>query len=396
MGWRTWPWFGLVVVAAGCFTGCCFTPRATTSPACAAAIDAAVRGDHAALEAMPAEILRCHDAEGHEPIHHAAQFGSAMTVVWFLDHGVPIEAPGGRERTPFYQAIRGSQLETASILLERGANIEARNDAGVSPWLMAAAIGDLAGLELLASHGADPRAVDDEGADAALRLVSSNELSGPHPEVLAYLLEHGSEVDLRDASDRTAIHMAVQRGRPDWVTVLLEHGANPNVTKASGTTPLDAATSRNFTEIVALLTQRGAWRSDWARVDSSPPLARSYRVSGEVVRAAGARPAPMGTRCTVVVRPMDAMGGLNCTVTVDCDGGGHLYGGGGSGATVCDLSQGSLRAFDPWPTPGDHDPAMELDLGARRFVVDDGLPGREGTRVTLLLDPFDPAAPAAP
>ncbi len=391
MGWRTSQWLALVVVS-----GCCFTPRPTTSPECAAAIDAAVRGDHAALEATPAEVLRCHDAEGHEPIHHAAQFGSAMTVVWFLDHGVPLEAPGGRERTPFYQSIRGSRLETASILLERGANIEARNDRGATPWMMAASRSDLAALEMLLAHGADTRAVDDEGGDAAIVFVSSNELSGPHPEVLAFLLDHGSEVDLRDAGNRTGLHMAIHRRRPDWVAVLLDHGANPNVTLASGTTPLDAATRDGLTDIVTLLNARGAWRSDWARVDTSPPLARSYRVSGEVVRAAGARPAPMGTRCTVVVRPMDAVGGLNCTVTVDCDGGGHLYGGSGSGATVCDLSSGSLRAFDPWPTGGDYDPAMELDLAARRFVVDDGLPGREGTRVTLLLDPFDPAAPPAP
>lgn len=390
MGWRV-----LLVAMLG---GCCVSGfRPTTSPECAATIAAAVRGDTAALGGAAPELLRCRDADGFEPIHHAAHDGSTETVAWLLDHGVPIEVPGARERTPFYWACSAGNLEVARMLLDRGANIEARNNTGHTPWISAAEQGEMQVLELLLERGADTRATTNYGADSVYQFVPFVSGHGVTREesvaMLVWLLEHGGEVDLHDRVGWTAVHAAARDGQVELMRVLLDRGANPNIITESGSTPLDVATYNGRPEVVALLRERGGRSSDDATMVGPPALTASYRLPGSVIHGAGARPAPLGTRCTVVVRPMaEASTSFNCQLAVDCDGGGHLYGGAGIGAMFCDLSTGSLRAFDPWPTPNDGDPSAELDVANRRFVVDDGLPGRDGTRVTLLLD--DPAAPA--
>lgn len=385
MGWCIW------VVA---MSGCCFGGR-STSPECAAVIAASVRGDLAALGSASAELLRCQDAEGFEPIHHAAREGSVETVSWFLDHGVPIEVPGGRLRTPFYNAIVGSNLPVAQLLLDRGANIEARNVSGYTPWLMAAQNGDLAALQFLLERGADTRALTEAGNDSLLAFTGSEDFDNHDTAPIRFLLAHGAEVDLHGEEGLTALHRAARRRIPEWTLELLAQGANPNSVSVTGSTPVGIAVYHGFSDIETILRAHGGRSGDEAFVDDPPLLARSFNLGGVVVRSSGARPAPVGTRCTVHVRPtVEVIGGFNCTLEVDCEGGGHLYGGSGGGATFCDERDANLRAFDPWPTGRDTDPSAELDRNAHRFVVDDGLPGREGTRVTLLLDGDAPPAPA--
>lgn len=382
----------LALLLLVCAPGCCF---GGVSRACQDACAAAERGDTAQLAVLAADpaVLTCGDAEGFGPIHHAASEGSVAAVTWLLDHGVPIEAQGGRERTALYEAAKFGHVDTVRLLLDRGADIETRGDTGHTPWLVAAERGHLAVLELLLERGADVSVITNQGLDS----VFAHTANGPGTSaILAYLLAHGGSVDLHNGEGWTALHHAVYRNGAELTSLLLDAGANPNITTTGASTPLGIAESRGYAPIAAILIAHGARRASDATIDSPPPLTRSLTLPGVVVASGGARPPIVGTRCTVHVRPTEPSARFNCQMSVDCEGGAQLYGGSSSGLVYCEDRPEGLRAFDPWITPGDGDPAAELDVAAARFVVDDGLPGREGTRVRLVLDPLvtPPAAPS--
>ncbi|MDQ3032369.1 MAG: ankyrin repeat domain-containing protein [Myxococcota bacterium] len=384
--------FGVLSIASGCCFG-----RAV-SPACLEACAAAAADDTARLQSLASDpaVLTCQDRDGFGPIHHAAARGASSAVTWLLDHGVPLEARGGNERTALYEAAKYGQLETATLLLDRGADLETRGSTGHTPWLVAAERGHLAVLDLLLARGADTSALIHFHRDSVACHLAQGTAQA---EVVTYLLAHGGTADMHDVDGFTPLHHAAnpfasqEPDRTDTVQLLLDAGANPNSTTLRGSTPLDVARHRGRAAIAALLVASGGRSATDARPDELVPLTRSLTLPGVVTASGGASPAPIGTRCTVHVRPSTGQS-FNCHVTVDCENGGHLYGDASTGFTYCEDRPSGLRAFDWGTTPSDGDPSAELDETARRFSVDDGLPGREGTHVRLALDPPGPPARA--
>jgi RNA polymerase sigma-70 factor (ECF subfamily) len=100
----------------------------------------------------------------------------------------------------------------------------------------------------------DERLVEAIGFRTALEAVADT----AEATLVEQLLVDGLEVDARDASGRTLLSWAAQRGHLDTVEVLLRHGADPGATDGSGRTPLQWARAAGQRQVTALLRQPGA------------------------------------------------------------------------------------------------------------------------------------------
>ena len=93
--------------------------------------------------------------------------------------------------------------------------------------------------------------------------------------------------------------------------------------------------------------------------------------SGSVASVNGDARLPIGSECSVTVVPARLKPGINCKVSVQCDGQ-TIYGEGESGYALCEVEDGTLvNAVDRDPTDVDSDPSLTLDLAAGRVSVSD-------------------------
>ncbi|MCX6878682.1 MAG: ankyrin repeat domain-containing protein [Verrucomicrobia bacterium] len=77
-------------------------------------------------------------------------------------------------------------------------------------------------------------------------------------EIALLLLESGAKSDRRDASQRTVLHLAVERANLVLVNALMKSGAKPDLRDKDGWTPLHHAAAKNQLEIAKALLNGGA------------------------------------------------------------------------------------------------------------------------------------------
>lgn len=105
-------------------------------------------------------------------------------------------------------------------------------------------------------------------------------------------------------------------------------------------------------------------------------------VTGTVGTVVGQPGVATGAACTITIDPAPEGGVQNCHVLVAC-GGTTLYGAGTGGFGQCTTdASGALRMEDGRPTSDDHDPMLDLRLGAHEVVVTDVTP--QGTSVVTI------------
>ena len=115
---------------------------------------------------------------------------------------------------------------------------------------------------------------------------------------MAYLVERGARVDVRDSMDNTPLHDAGDNWRSGVTAILLDHGADVNARGWAGRTPLHvAASSLGEFDVARLLLDRGARVNATDLWDDTPLHLAAKDGEVEVVKlllARGARVDPRG------------------------------------------------------------------------------------------------------
>jgi uncharacterized protein len=156
-------------------------------------------------------------------------------------------------------------LDLAKELLEHGADPNAMiakrlwfrsfaNDEtwfdveGSTPFLRAALAGDLAAMQLLVEHGANPNLAtksDDTPLMAAAGIGWAAYWTSNAPsarlDAVKYCLDHGANVNAKDAKGYTALQGAAFRGDNETVKYLIAAGADIHATAKDGDTVADFA-----------------------------------------------------------------------------------------------------------------------------------------------------------
>jgi ankyrin repeat protein len=129
------------------------------------------------------------------------------------------------------------------------------------------------------------------------------------PQVIAFLLSNGADIEARDNNRRTALHAAAEAGNRGAVELLLSKNADARVTDHDGWTPLHFAAQKGFRAIAELLLDHGADINAQDSAGATPlhqAVANSYRAVTELL---------LSRRASVAVNGRVSSPGFNNALT---------------------------------------------------------------------------------
>ncbi|MCM3904827.1 MAG: ankyrin repeat domain-containing protein [Pyrinomonadaceae bacterium] len=229
----------------------------------------------------------------------AAKEGGATKIASLLkvDPGL-VRAVGDHLKSALHWAAEMDHVDVAAALVEAGADIEARTSWGASPFDWAATMGSSRVADLLLARGATgltlitaaslgklsavrgiiesgedlsahrrrdaPTAPDDDHWPPDSAHIRKDAISDAlyaaarngHRDVVAYLLDHGADIDAKGVFGATGLHWAAINGHQEAVEFLLKHGANLTIRDSKfDSTPEGWAQEGGHNSIVAMLRQ---------------------------------------------------------------------------------------------------------------------------------------------
>jgi ankyrin repeat protein len=150
-----------------------------------------------------------------------AYHGDYKAVEKLLTKEFDINRKCGNDTALSNAAVRGHE-QIVELLLLHGADVHIAN-----PLSKAAQFGNgnVRIAEMLLEQGADPNCLH-------------SAIVGRHKEIVALLVKHNANVNLKDGNRRTPLHMAVASGDEDIIRLLISKGADVNAKNNEGETPL--------------------------------------------------------------------------------------------------------------------------------------------------------------
>jgi len=148
-------------------------------------------------------------------------------------------------------AVYGDLKKVESLLNSEPMAVNSRDEYGFTALHGVAGEHHFEMAEYLIAHGADVNARNDSGI-TPLHLAAC-------PEMVRILLNHGAELEARENGGGTPLHIASENPEAlDVMQQLLELGADANARDNSGRTALETALARDEQDKVELLVSFGA------------------------------------------------------------------------------------------------------------------------------------------
>jgi ankyrin repeat protein len=224
---------------------------------------AALYGFHEIVERLTLEYPQYANAiSGRKgtALHSASFAGHVEVVRSLLKCGVDVDARGCRNMSPLQLASLHGHLDIVQCLLDRGADANFHDEEHRTPLSLAAVEGHLEIVHVLVERNADVLTKDEDGSTPFHRVfIFAPRSHGDHrPQIVRFLLEHGTNPNARDNYRQTPLHVAasvyLDSSLLDIVQIFLAHGADVDAEDEEGRTPLQVALACGRVEMAQLLS----------------------------------------------------------------------------------------------------------------------------------------------
>ena len=206
------------------------------------------------VEGIASELANAVDIDvrgtnGKTALMIVARTGDHGLVHRLLDKGADPNATNVNDGTPIMFAAISGNPETVALLIDAGANIDAQGSNGWNALMVSAAKGHVETTRLLLDRAADVNAVDIYLWSALHRAAYENRTA------IVDLLTARDDLDinLRDDHGATALHHAAANGNREMINLLIEAGADPASLDASGRSALAYALDRGHEDLRSVL-----------------------------------------------------------------------------------------------------------------------------------------------
>ena len=227
-----------------------------SSEGCTALQDAAVMGHMSVTQALlsaGADVsLRCQ--RDMSSLDRAAGTGHVDVARAIIEHGADVNAACDDGSTPLHRAAISGWAEMVPLLCLNGAEVDKANERGRTPLQLAAVGGHAVATQALLAAGADANCRNGTDKLSALDQAASQ----GHADVVAALVEHGTDVDELGPGGNAALHHAASSGETDTIRLLCLKGAVVDKVSGDGLTPLYMAAVGNFMGATQALLVAGA------------------------------------------------------------------------------------------------------------------------------------------
>lgn len=163
--------------------------------------------------------------------------------------------------SPLMCAAHVGDHDAVSILLSHKANVDIIDQRSRSALHFAASEGSYECIKLLLEAGADPGLKDNRGV-APLSLLMNTYTTEQMDKMVSLFKEYGADIDARDISGRTPIHVAVEWHNASGIEALAKYGADIDILNYDGKAPIVRAVEFNSYQVLYTLARLGA-RLSW-------------------------------------------------------------------------------------------------------------------------------------
>ncbi|GBN29124.1 Ankyrin-3 [Araneus ventricosus] len=185
-----------------------------------------------------------------KPLHLASEQGHFHILEFLIYKGADIHSRGGHvQSTSLEIAAMKRHKDIVKLLITKGANFQETYKFGIYPLFHLTILNALSEL-ILVENISMSLCVDDFGPLLQLAAACGDE------SFITFCLKLGSNVNSRNESGLTALHLAALNNRKDIVTFLLDSGADIDIKDDEGATALCFAARGNGTETVEVLINK--------------------------------------------------------------------------------------------------------------------------------------------
>eukprot|EP00953_Heterococcus_sp_UTEX-ZZ885_P014378 8158-Heterococcus_DN1.PRE.1 len=173
----------------------------------------------------------------------------------FLQDGADVSVPSsGGGMTVLHLAADAGYSAACELLMARDSNLlELEDDSGWTAVMHAVAFASIDTVMMLCKHGADMSTVDSPRKRTPLIVACVHD----RPDMAAYLIEAGVDVNAVDCDGTSALMQAALADSAQLVQLLFSNGANSSATNTMGRNAVFAAVHNGHVHMMQTLVQHG-------------------------------------------------------------------------------------------------------------------------------------------